>query len=148
MVPLITGITLVMVMEYLINPVFGALNQLMVEFFTSAGDTGRGFYSAMIAAGTAFDLGGPVNKAAGSVALGLNGVSETFDLTARELAIVIPSIGVGIAAFLNGRFGLPAVLCFGIDGNHSHLKRVFMQSLPDLYPIFIHAVRSSKPAPG
>lgn len=108
-VPLITGITLVMVMEYLINPVFGSLNQLMVTFFTSAGDTGRGFYSAMIAAGTAFDLGGPINKAAGSVALGLNGVSETFDLTARELAIVIPSIGVGFAAFLNGRFGLPAV---------------------------------------
>lgn len=108
-VPLITGITLVMVMEYLINPVFGSLNQLMVTFFTSAGDTGRGFYSAMIAAGTAFDLGGPINKAAGSVALGLNGVSETFDLTARELAIVIPSIGVGFAALLNGRFGLPAV---------------------------------------
>lgn len=63
----------------------------------------------MIAAGTAFDLGGPINKAAGSVALGLNGVSETFDLTARELAIVIPSIGVGIAALLNNRFGLPNV---------------------------------------
>jgi PTS system fructose-specific IIC component len=108
-VPLITGITLVMVMEYLINPIFGSLNQLMVVFFTSAGDTGRGFYSAMIAAGTAFDLGGPVNKAAGSVALGLNGMSETFDLTARELSIVIPSIGVGFAAFLNGRFGLPDV---------------------------------------
>ncbi len=44
----------------------------------------------MIAAGTAFDPGGPVNKAAGSVALGLNGMSETFDLTARELSIVIP----------------------------------------------------------
>lgn len=63
----------------------------------------------MIAAGTAFDLGGPINKAAGSVALGLNGVSDTFDLTARELAIVIPSIGVGIAALLNNRFGLPDV---------------------------------------
>lgn len=109
LVPLITGITLVMVMEYLINPIFGSLNQLMVVFFTSAGDTGRGFYSAMIAAGTAFDLDGPVNKAAGSVALGLNGMSETFDLTARELSIVIPSIGVGFAAFLNGRFGLPDV---------------------------------------
>lgn len=108
-VPLIVGITLVMVMEYLINPIFGSLNQLMVVFFTSAGDTGRSFYSAMIAAGTAFDLGGPVNKAAGSVALGLNGMSETFDLTARELSIVIPSIGVGFAAFLNGRFGLPNV---------------------------------------
>ena len=36
-------------------------------------------------------------------------MSETFDLTARELSIVIPSIGVGFAAFLNGRFGLPDV---------------------------------------
>ena len=43
------------------------------------------------------------------MALGLNGVSDTFDLTARELAIVIPSIGVGIAALLNNRFGLPDV---------------------------------------
>ena len=34
LVPLITGITLVMVMEYLINPIFGSLNQLMVVFFT------------------------------------------------------------------------------------------------------------------
>lgn len=108
-VPLCTGITLVIVMQYLINPFFGAINQAMVEFFTSAGDTGRGFYAMMIAAGTAFDLGGPINKAAGSVALGLNGVSETFDLTARELAIVIPSIGVGLAALLNNRFGLPNV---------------------------------------
>lgn len=108
-VPLITGITMVMVMQYLINPVFGALNHWMVEVFTAAGDTGRGFYSAMIAAGTAFDLGGPINKAAGSVALGLNGAGPTFDLTARELSIVIPSIGVGIAALLNGRFGLPDV---------------------------------------
>lgn len=108
-VPLLTGITMVMVMQYLINPVFGALNQWMVGFFTAAGDTGRGFYSAMIAAGTAFDLGGPINKAAGSVALGLNGAGPTFDLTARELSIVIPSIGVGFAALLNGRFGLPDV---------------------------------------
>ena len=108
-VPLCTGITLVIVMQYLINPIFGALNQAMVAFFTSAGESGRSFYSLMIAAGTAFDLGGPINKAAGSVALGLNGVSDTFDLTARELAIVIPSIGVGIAALLNNRFGLPDV---------------------------------------
>ncbi|MGI9279025.1 MAG: hypothetical protein ACR2PX_05260 [Endozoicomonas sp.] len=91
-------------MEYVINPIFGALNLAMVELFTQAGDAGRGIYSMVIAAGTAFDLGGPVNKAAGSVALGLNGMSETFDLIARELGIVIPPIGVGIAALLDGRF--------------------------------------------
>ncbi|MCS2157289.1 fructose-specific PTS transporter subunit EIIC [Scandinavium sp. H11S7] len=106
-VPLITGIILVLVMQYLINPFFGSLNQWMVSCLTAAGDTGRGFYSTMIAAGTAFDLGGPINKAAGSVALGLNGMGQTFDLTARELSIVIPSIGVGLAALLSGRFGLP-----------------------------------------
>lgn len=109
-VPLITGIIMVLVMQYLINPFFGSLNQLMVTWLTAAGDTGRGFYSAMIAAGTAFDLGGPINKAAGSVALGLNGAGPTFDLTARELSIVIPSIGVGLAALLSGRFGLPDTL--------------------------------------
>lgn len=31
-VPLCTGITLVIVMQYLINPIFGALNQAMVAF--------------------------------------------------------------------------------------------------------------------
>lgn len=31
-VPLCTGITLVIVMQYLINPFFGAINQAMVEF--------------------------------------------------------------------------------------------------------------------
>jgi PTS system fructose-specific IIC component len=107
-VPLCTGITLVIVMQYLINPIFGALNQAMVAFLLPPENPGAALL-LMIAAGTAFDLGGPINKAAGSVALGLNGVSDTFDLTARELAIVIPSIGVGIAALLNNRFGLPDV---------------------------------------
>ena len=109
LVPLITGVTMVLTMEYVINPLFGALNQAMIHLFTQAGDAGRGLYSMVVAGGTAFDLGGPINKAAGSVALGLNGMGETFDLLARELGIVIPPIGVGIAAVLDGRFG-PSVL--------------------------------------
>lgn len=104
LVPLISGVVMVLTMEYVINPIFGALNMAMIDLFTQAGDAGRGIYSMVIAAGTAFDLGGPINKAAGSVALGLNGMSETFDLLARELGIVIPPIGVGIAAMLDGRF--------------------------------------------
>lgn len=79
----------------------------MIDLFTQAGDAGRGVYSMVIAAGTAFDLGGPINKAAGSVALGLNGMGEGFDLIARELGIVIPPIGVGLAALLDGRFRKP-----------------------------------------
>ncbi|MGF1772642.1 PTS fructose transporter subunit IIC [Vibrio maritimus] len=103
-VPAITGVVMVLTMEYLINPFFGALNIAMINLFTEAGDAGRGIYSMVIAAGTAFDLGGPINKAAGSVALGLNGMGEGFDLLARELGIVIPPIGVGLAALLDGKF--------------------------------------------
>lgn len=104
LVPLVTGVVMVLAMEYAINPFFGALNMMMIEVFTQAGNAGRGIYSMVIAAGTAFDLGGPINKAAGSVALGLNGMSETFDLTARTLGIIIPPIGMGLAAFLDGKF--------------------------------------------
>ena len=94
-------------MGYAINPFFGAVNLAMIDLFTQAGDAGRGIYSMVIAAGTAFDLGGPINKAAGSVALGLNGMGEGFDLIARELGIVIPPIGGGIAALLDGKFRKP-----------------------------------------
>ncbi|MDA9556477.1 fructose-specific PTS transporter subunit EIIC [Vibrio sp.] len=104
LVPAVTGVVMVLTMEYAINPFFGALNMAMIELFTEAGDAGRGVYSMVIATGTAFDLGGPINKAAGSVALGLNGMGEGIDLLARELGIVIPPIGVGIAALLDGRF--------------------------------------------
>lgn len=104
LVPAVTGVVMVLTMEYVINPFFGALNIAMIELFTQAGDAGRGIYSMVIAAGTAFDLGGPINKAAGSVALGLNGMGEGFDLIARELGIVIPPIGVGLAAILDGKF--------------------------------------------
>ncbi|KFA99193.1 PTS fructose transporter subunit IIC [Vibrio sp. ER1A] len=107
LVPAITGVVMVLTMEYAINPFFGALNMAMIELFIQAGDAGRGIYSMVIAAGTAFDLGGPINKAAGSVALGLNGMGEGFDLLARELGIVIPPIGVGIAAMLDGKFRKP-----------------------------------------
>ncbi|WP_375748815.1 PTS fructose transporter subunit IIC [Vibrio sp. HN007] len=104
LVPAVTGVVMVLAMEYAINPFFGAVNIAMINLFTEAGDAGRGVYSMVIAAGTAFDLGGPINKAAGSVALGLNGMGDGFDLIARELGIVIPPIGVGLAAFLDGKF--------------------------------------------
>ena len=107
LVPAVTGVVMVLTMEYVINPFFGAVNIAMIDLFTQAGDAGRGVYSMVIAAGTAFDLGGPINKAAGSVALGLNGMGDGFDLLARELAIVIPPIGVGIAALLDGKFRKP-----------------------------------------
>lgn len=42
-VPLCTGITLVIVMQYLINPIFGALNQAMVAFLLPPENPGAAF---------------------------------------------------------------------------------------------------------
>lgn len=98
-VPLLTGIVLVISMIFVINPVFGAANKWLFDFFTAAGDAGKFAYNSVIAFGTAFDLGGPINKAAGAVALGLNlpETPEIFNLTARTLSIIIPPIGIGLA---------------------------------------------------
>ena len=98
-VPLLTGIVLVISMIFVINPIFGAANKWLFDFFTAAGDAGKFAYNSVIAFGTAFDLGGPINKAAGAVALGLNlpETPEIFNLTARTLSIIIPPIGIGFA---------------------------------------------------
>ena len=56
--------------------------------------------TSVIAACTAFDLGGPVNKAAGAIAMGL-AADAIFPLTGRVLSIIIPPIGLGLATVLD-----------------------------------------------
>jgi len=98
-VPLITGLVLVISMVFFINPVFGAVNAWLFDFFAAAGDAGKFAYNSVLAFGTAFDLGGPINKAAGAVAMGLNSPENPgiFNLTSRTLSIIIPPIGIGLA---------------------------------------------------
>ena len=144
-IPLILTIFTVSTMMFLINPFFGRVNYWMQELFVAAGDGGMFLYQSLIAGGTAFDLGGPINKAAGAVANSYNGdamisltetiswatdnsgtpelyngilsdgtafitddelsainsavvYAQTFSITSRTLAIIIPPIGVGVAA--------------------------------------------------
>ncbi len=126
-IPLIMSVSVFLVMAFLVNPFFGLVNWGMSEMFRAAGDTGSYLYQLSVAAGTAFDLGGPINKAAGAVANGLNtdafdrfttalnnldstnpasldevnaAVSnlKTFNITGRTMAIIIPPIGIGFAA--------------------------------------------------
>ncbi len=85
---------------YLVDPVFGGLNEWLTKVITNASDSGELTLSAIIAAATAFDLGGPINKAAGGVAIGL-AADGIFPITARVLAIVIPPIGVGVATVID-----------------------------------------------
>lgn len=85
---------------FIVDPVFGGLNKLITDIITEMSNSGKLGLSAVIATATAFDLGGPVNKAAGAIAIGL-ATDKIFPLTARVLSIVIPPIGLGLSTMID-----------------------------------------------
>lgn len=85
---------------YLVDPIFGGLNGWLSNVIASFGTGSTIALTAIIAGCTAFDLGGPINKAAGAIAIGL-AADGIFPLTGRVLAIVIPPIGLGLATVLD-----------------------------------------------
>ncbi len=100
---LLPGITILIVFLlnfYVVDPVLGGLNGWLSNVIASFGTGSTLALTAVIAACTAFDLGGPVNKAAGAIAIGL-AADGIFPLTGRVLSIIIPPIGLGIATVLD-----------------------------------------------
>lgn len=100
LIPLISVLATMILMIYVITPIGASLNQSVESLLTSAGKSGGIVYAILLSLTTAFDLGGAVNKAAGFVATGL-AVDRIMPLTARVIAIVTPSIGLGLSALLD-----------------------------------------------
>ncbi|MGL4402606.1 MAG: fructose-specific PTS transporter subunit EIIC [Fusobacteriaceae bacterium] len=99
-IPAISSIAILIANLYFVDPVFGALNKMLMEVIKATDASGAVLLSSIIAACTAFDLGGPINKAAGAIAIGL-AADKIFPLTPRVLAIVIPPIGLGLATVID-----------------------------------------------
>ena len=99
-IPALSIISVFLVNMYFVDPVFGAINLWLRELIMSTKGAGGYILPTVIAAATAFDLGGPVNKAAGAIAIGL-AADKIYPLTARVLAIVIPPIGLGLATVID-----------------------------------------------
>ncbi|EPC57139.1 PTS system fructose-specific transporter subunit IIABC [Lacticaseibacillus paracasei subsp. paracasei CNCM I-4270] len=85
---------------FIVDPVFGGLNAWLQQMVLTYKDSSEVLLSSIIACLTAFDLGGPVNKAAGAVASGM-AADKVFPLTPRVLSIVIPPIGIGLATLID-----------------------------------------------
>lgn len=100
LIPAISVLTVFFINFYIVDPVFGSLNLWLKNTIQSASGAGTYSLCMIIAAATAFDLGGPINKAAGAIAIGL-AADHIFPLTARVLAIVIPPMGLGLATILD-----------------------------------------------
>lgn len=100
LVPLLAALVTMILMIFVITPVGGWLNELIKTLLEKAGQAGTAIYSIILSAATAFDLGGPVNKAAGFVATGFT-TEKVLPITARTIAIVTPSFGLGLSAFID-----------------------------------------------
>ncbi|MCB5955993.1 fructose PTS transporter subunit IIA [Enterococcus sp. CWB-B31] len=100
LVPGISVLAIFILNLFIVDPVFGGLNKMIADAITSMSGSGKLGLSAVIAAATAFDLGGPVNKAAGAIAIGLS-ADKIFPLTPRVLAIVIPPLGLGLSTMID-----------------------------------------------
>lgn len=100
LVPLLAASITMALMIFVITPFGGWINELIKKSLEIAGTTGTIAYSAILSAATAFDLGGPVNKAAGFVAAGFT-TEKVLPITARTIAIVVPSFGLGLSTFID-----------------------------------------------
>lgn len=96
-IPFLSVTIVLFVNLLLVEPLFSTLN-LGIQQFISSHASSIYVYAVIIAICTAFDLGGPVNKSAGTVAIAL-AADGVMPITARVLAIVIPPIGIGVATF-------------------------------------------------
>lgn len=100
LIPFVSAIVTMILMVFIITPLGGWINELIKSVLESAGKSGELIYALILSATTAFDLGGPVNKAAGFVALGFT-TEKILPITARCLSIVIPSIGLGLSTMID-----------------------------------------------
>ncbi|PLR38033.1 PTS fructose transporter subunit IIABC [Chimaeribacter arupi] len=99
-VPGLTVLVIFFINLYLVDPVFGGINHFFQQTIIAHGNSGALMLAVIIASLTAFDLGGPVNKSAGAIAIGL-AADHIYPLTSRVLGIVIPPIGIGLATLLD-----------------------------------------------
>lgn len=100
LIPLIAAIVVMFSMQFIVTPLGGLLNEAIKVVLISAGKAGEIGFALVMSLCTAFDLGGPINKAAGFVQVGLL-TEKVLPTTARCIAIVVPSIGLGLATIID-----------------------------------------------
>lgn len=98
-VPFVTVLSVFLLNFYLIDPVFGSLNNWMFNLIAD-NSSSQYLISSLIAGATAFDLGGPINKAAHTIAYTLND-EGVLSFTSAMIGVYVPAIGLGLATIID-----------------------------------------------
>ena len=102
-IPLVTVILLIPIHLFFIAPVFGSFNELVIRLVGQWGIAAQIIYAIITAAAIAADLGGPINKAAILFGTPLS-AKFIMPMTAINLAIVIPPVGIGLSTMIDKLF--------------------------------------------
>ncbi|MCF1628635.1 fructose-specific PTS transporter subunit EIIC [Tetragenococcus koreensis] len=97
-IPLLSILLVYLMNLYIFEPVGDGLNNVLFDLISQS----SGIYAVaiVVAMATAFDMGGPVNKAAFAVTMAL-AANHSFPMTANILGCIIPPLGIGMAVILN-----------------------------------------------
>ncbi len=85
---------------YVIGDPLAAMNRGLEAWLTNMSGSNKVVLAAVVGGMVAFDLGGPVNKAAVTTSLALLASGIYDPNTAAQLAIIVPPIGLGLAAVI------------------------------------------------
>lgn len=99
-IPFVGTLATCVIVLYVIGDPLAALNQALESWLRGMSGTNRIALAAIIGGMTGFDLGGPVNKAAVTTAMALLGSGIYDPNTAAQVAIIVPPLGLGLAAVL------------------------------------------------
>lgn len=99
-IPIVGLVLCIFITLFIINPLVSISVLYFKEILLSNKINNEYIYSVLIAIGTTFDFGGPINKTTGLVASGFL-IDGVFPVTARTLSVVIPSIGMGLSTIID-----------------------------------------------
>ncbi len=102
LIPVGSVLATVLVTNYIIGVPFTAFNTLLESTLSNLSGTSAVMMAIILGAMVGFDLGGPVNKAAVVTAMGLIESGLYLPNTAVQVAIIIPTLGYGIATMIKG----------------------------------------------
>ncbi len=102
LIPVGSILVTVLITNYVIGIPFTAFNNFLVTTLSNVDGSSALVMALVLGAMVGFDLGGPVNKAAVVTAMGLLESSIYLPNTAVQVAIIIPTLGYGIATLVQG----------------------------------------------
>lgn len=102
LIPVGSVLATVLVTNYVIGVPFTAFNTFLETTLSNMSGTSAMLMAIVLGAMVGFDLGGPVNKAAVVTSMGLIESGLYLPNTAVQVAIIIPTLGYGIATVIKG----------------------------------------------